>query len=58
VTPGLPLGPHPYNPFTLVMSPKLGLRQGTCCKGGMDAEEVAKDREERKSRAIKLLEKA
>jgi hypothetical protein len=27
VTPGLPLGPHPCNPFTLVASPKLGLRQ-------------------------------
>jgi len=32
--------------------------RGTCCEGGMDAEEVAKDRQERKSRAIKLLEKA
>jgi len=27
VTPGLPLGPHPCNPFALVASPKLGLRQ-------------------------------
>ncbi len=27
VTPGLPFGPHPYNPFALVASPKLGLRQ-------------------------------
>jgi hypothetical protein len=27
VTPGLPLGPHPCNPFALVTSPKLGLRQ-------------------------------
>jgi hypothetical protein len=26
VTPGLPLGPHPCNPFVLVASPKLGLR--------------------------------
>jgi hypothetical protein len=26
VTPGLPLGPHPCNPFALVASPKLGLR--------------------------------
>ncbi len=26
VTPGLSLGPHPYNPFALVVSPKLGLR--------------------------------
>jgi hypothetical protein len=26
VTPGLPLGSHPYNPFALVASPKLGLR--------------------------------
>jgi len=32
--------------------------RGTCCEGGMDAEEVAEDHEERKSRAIKLLEKA
>jgi hypothetical protein len=32
--------------------------RGTCCEGGMDAKEVAKDREERKSQAIKLLEKA
>jgi hypothetical protein len=24
---GLPLGPHPCNPFALVASPKLGLRQ-------------------------------
>jgi hypothetical protein len=28
VTPGLPFGPHPCNPFALVVSPKLGLRQG------------------------------
>jgi len=27
VIPGLPLGPHPCNPFALVASPKLGLRQ-------------------------------
>jgi hypothetical protein len=27
VTLGLPLGPHPCNPFALVASPKLGLRQ-------------------------------
>jgi hypothetical protein len=27
VTPGLPFGPHPCNPFALVASPKLGLRQ-------------------------------
>jgi hypothetical protein len=27
VIPGLPFGPHPYNPFALVASPKLGLRQ-------------------------------
>jgi len=27
VTPGHPLGPHPCNPFALVASPKLGLRQ-------------------------------
>jgi hypothetical protein len=27
VTTGLPLGPHPCNPFALVVSPKLGLRQ-------------------------------
>jgi len=27
VTPGLPLGPHPCNPFTLVASPKLRLQQ-------------------------------
>jgi hypothetical protein len=27
VTPRLPLGPHPCNPFALVASPKLGLRQ-------------------------------
>jgi len=27
VTPKLPLGPHPCNPFALVVSPKLGLRQ-------------------------------
>jgi hypothetical protein len=27
VTPGLPLGTHPCNPFALVASPKLGLRQ-------------------------------
>ncbi len=26
VTPGLPFGPHPCNPFALVASPKLGLR--------------------------------
>jgi hypothetical protein len=26
-TPGLPFGPHPCNPFALVVSPKLGLRQ-------------------------------
>jgi len=26
VTLGLPLGPHPCNPFALVASPKLGLR--------------------------------
>jgi len=26
VTPGLPLGQHPCNPFALVASPKLGLR--------------------------------
>jgi len=26
VTPGLPLGPHFYNPFALVTSPKLGLQ--------------------------------
>jgi hypothetical protein len=26
VTPGLPLGSHPCNPFVLVASPKLGLR--------------------------------
>jgi hypothetical protein len=31
VTPGLPLGPHPCNPFALVASPKLGLRQWTSC---------------------------
>jgi hypothetical protein len=28
VTPGLPFGPHPCNPFALVANPKLGLRQG------------------------------
>ncbi len=28
VTPMLPLGPHPCNPFALVASPKLGLRHG------------------------------
>jgi hypothetical protein len=27
VTPGLPFGSHPCNPFALVASPKLGLRQ-------------------------------
>ncbi len=27
MTPGLSLGPHPLNPFALVASPKLGLRQ-------------------------------
>jgi hypothetical protein len=27
VTPRLPLSPHPCNPFALVASPKLGLRQ-------------------------------
>jgi hypothetical protein len=27
VTLGLPFGPHPCNPFALVVSPKLGLRQ-------------------------------
>jgi hypothetical protein len=26
VTPGLPFGPHPCNPFALVASPKLELR--------------------------------
>ncbi len=26
MTPGLPFGPHPCNPFALVASPKLGLR--------------------------------
>ncbi len=34
VTPGLPLGPHPCNPFALVASPKLGLRHtviSQCC---------------------------
>jgi hypothetical protein len=30
----------------------------TCCESGMDAEKMAKDRENKKSRAIKLLEKA
>jgi hypothetical protein len=30
VTPGLPFGPHPCNPFALVASPKLGLRQFWC----------------------------
>jgi len=30
----------------------------TCCESGMDAEEMAKDCENRKSWAIKLLEKA
>ncbi len=29
VTPGLPFGPHPCNPFALVASPKLGLRQNS-----------------------------
>jgi len=29
VTPKLSLGPHPYNPFALVASPKLGLRQAS-----------------------------
>jgi len=30
LTPGLPLGSQPCNPFALVRSPKLGLRQSTC----------------------------
>jgi hypothetical protein len=30
VTPGLPFGPHPCNPFALVASPKLGLRHLVC----------------------------
>jgi len=30
VTPGLSFGPHPCNPFTLVASPKLGLRHNPC----------------------------
>jgi hypothetical protein len=30
VTPSLPFGPHPCNPFALVASPKLRLRQGAC----------------------------
>ncbi len=30
-TPGLPLGPQPYKPFTLVESPRLGLRQLVWC---------------------------
>jgi hypothetical protein len=30
LTPRFPLGSQPYNPFALVTSPKLGLRQSAC----------------------------
>jgi hypothetical protein len=32
--------------------------RGSCCEGGIDVEEMVEDHEEKKSRAIKLLEKA
>jgi hypothetical protein len=35
VTPGLPFGPHPCNPFALVASPKLGLRHSYCYRASM-----------------------
>jgi len=32
MTPGLPFGSHPCNPFALVASPKLGLQHQTSSK--------------------------
>jgi hypothetical protein len=37
LTPGLPLGPHPCNPFALVASPKLGLRQNETLHNDMSS---------------------